>query len=564
MMVVKGLHQDQYQIERSLKKTGIEFLNLNKRKRKMGSQLKAHQPCPDCGSSDALTYYDWGTRCFSCGKATRNPNDDYQTVPKLTKVETKMTNVHDLTYASVSDRGLSRETCLTYGIGNKDGHYFFPYYDKDEKLVAYKKRNTADKKFSIEGEWSSGTLFGQQLFPKGGKYVTLVEGEFDAAAAYQMLGSKYPVVSVRNGAASAVQDCKTQYEWLDSFETIVICFDNDGVGREAASAVAEVFGAKAKVFKGTQDYKDACEYSQDNKAKEFVDLWWRAERYTPDGIVDGAGLWDLVNQPVEKAEVMYPYIGLNDLTYGIRQGEMVTLTAGSGLGKSQFLREIVYHIINNSNDNIGLMFLEESVKKTAKSLMSLHANKPLHLPDTEATDAELRSAFDATLGTGRVYLFDHFGSTAVDNIINRVRFLAKGLGCKYVFLDHVSIVVSAQENGDERKALDEIMTKLRMIVQETGIALFCVSHLKRPEGKGHEEGAATSLSALRGSGSIGQLSDIVIGLERNGQSEDVKVRHTTRVRVLKNRFSGLTGPACSLYYDRITGRMTETFEDTNL
>jgi len=55
-------------------------------------------------------------------------------------------------------------------------------------------------------------------------------------------------------------------------------------------------------------------------------------------------------------------------------------------------------------------------------------------------------------------------------------------------------VVSAQENGDERKALDEIMTKLRTIVQETGIALFVVSHLKRPESKGHEEGAATSLS----------------------------------------------------------------------
>jgi twinkle protein len=210
------------------------------------------------------------------------------------------------------------------------------------------------------------------------------------------------------------------------------------------------------------------------------------------------------------------------------------------------------------------MFLEESVKKTAKSIMSLHANKPLHLPDTEATPSELRDSFDATLGTGRVYLFDHFGSTAIDNIISRVRFMAKALNCKYIFLDHVSIVVSAQENGDERKALDEIMTKLRMIVQETGISLFCVSHLKRPDGKGHEEGAATSLSALRGSGSIGQLSDLVIGLERNGQSEDVKVRHTTSVRVLKNRFSGLTGPACSLYYDRITGRMTETFEDKSL
>ena len=105
------------------------------------------------------------------------------------------------------------------------------------------------------------------------------------------------------------------------------------------------------------------------------------------------------------------------------------------------------------------------------------------------------------------------------------------------------------------------MTRLRMIVQETGVALFAVSHLKRPDGKGHEEGAATSLSALRGSGSIGQLSDIVLGLERNGQAEDPVDRHTTKVRVLKNRFSGLTGPASMLYYDRSTGRMTERHDE---
>jgi len=464
----------------------------------MGEQLKAHQPCPDCGSSDALTYYDWGSRCFSCGKATRKKQDE--PVQKLTKVNTNFTNIHDLLYQSVQDRGLTRDTCITYGIGTKDNSYYFPYYSGDN-LVAFKKRSISDKRFSIEGEWQKGTLFGQQLFTKGGKYVTITEGEFDAAAAYQMLGSKYPVVSVRNGAGNAAQDVKANYEWLDSFENIVICFDNDEAGRNAANQVAEILGTKAKIFKG----------------------------------------------------VLYPFSGLNDLTYGIRTGEMVTITAGSGLGKSQFLREIVYHIINSSQENIGLLFLEESVKRTAKSLMSLHANKPLHLPDVEVTDDELRSSFDATLGTGRVFLFDHFGSTAIDNIISRVRFMAKALGCKYIFLDHVSIVVSAQENGDERKALDEIMTKLRMIVQETGIALFCVSHLKRPDGKGHEEGASTSLSALRGSGSIGQLSDMVLGLERNGQAEDLKERHTTKVRVLKNRFAGLTGPACGLYYDRVTG-----------
>jgi twinkle protein len=263
-----------------------------------------------------------------------------------------------------------------------------------------------------------------------------------------------------------------------------------------------------------------------------------------------------------KADCTYPWEGLNTLTYGIRAGELVTITAGSGLGKSQVLREVVWHILQKTKDNIGLMFLEESVKKTALSIMSMSANMPLHLPDVEVSDEQRKDAFDATLGTERLYLFDHFGSTSIDNIINRVRFLSKGMGCKYVFLDHISIIVSAQESGDERKAIDEIMTKLRMLVQETNIALIVVSHLKRPSDKGHEEGAATSLAQLRGSGSIAQLSDMVIGLERNGQAEDITERNTTKVRVLKNRFSGITGPACKLLYNKHTGRMSEREEES--
>jgi twinkle protein len=245
----------------------------------------------------------------------------------------------------------------------------------------------------------------------------------------------------------------------------------------------------------------------------------------------------------------------------MRLGELVTVTAGSGLGKSQVLRELVWHLIKNTDDNIGLMFLEESVRKTALSMMSLAANAPLHLPDSVVSEDDRKTAFNDTLGTGRLYLFDHFGSTSIENIINRVRYLAKGMSCKYIFLDHLSIIISSQESGDERKALDEVMTKLRMLVQETNIALILVSHLKRPPDKGHEEGATTSLAQLRGSASIAQLSDMVIGLERNGQAEDLLERNTTRVRVLKNRYSGVTGPACSLLYNKETGRMFEVEDE---
>jgi twinkle protein len=162
-------------------------------------------------------------------------------------------------------------------------------------------------------------------------------------------------------------------------------------------------------------------------------------------------------------------------------------------------------------------------------------------------------------GDDRLFIMDASFDTgaSVDDVVSRVRFMAKALDCNVIVLDHISILVSAGQHGDERKALDEIMTKLRTLTQDTGIVLFAVSHLKRPDGKGHEEGAATSVAQLRGSASIAQLSDFVIGLERNGQADDPTERNTTHIRVLKNRFSGITGPAGHLLYHMDTGRLTE-------
>jgi twinkle protein len=139
--------------------------------------------------------------------------------------------------------------------------------------------------------------------------------------------------------------------------------------------------------------------------------------------------------------------------------------------------------------------------------------------------------------------------------MNRIRYMVRGCGCQYIVLDHLSIVVSGLGDGDERRLIDNTMTKLRALVQELQVGMILVSHLKRPDGKGHEEGAATSLSQLRGSASIAQLSDIVLGMERNQQDPDSK--NISNIRVLKNRFTGETGLASSLKYDKATGRMSE-------
>lgn len=528
----------------------------------MSSNFIKHLPCENCGSSDAAALYDDGhTHCFKCGHTVFEHQFEERTVMRDAAAPKKVDIRGQI--KSIPDRGITQQTCEKFGVTQDEHNHYYPYTGDGTAAVAVKIRRVADKSFSISGNFQSARLFGQNLFHAGGKYITLYEGELDALAGYQLTGSQWPSVSVRNGAQAALKDCKAQYEWLNSFENIVICFDADEPGQKAAKEVAELFGQKAKIVKHKSGYKDACEYLQAGATKEFVQEWWKAETYIPDGIVNAADLWEEVLKPEQPAEAVYPWKGLNKLLYGLRRAELITVTAGSGLGKSQFLREILYHLLKTTQWNIGGLFLEESTRKTARSIMSLHANKLLHLPDTPVTEQELKEAFDATLGTNRVYLFDHFGSSDVDNIANRIRYMAKACDCRVIFLDHISIVVSGLDNGDERKAIDNMMTKLRTLVQELEITLICVSHLRRPQGNaGHEDGQAVSLSQLRGSGAIAQLSDAVITLERNSMAENEQERHRTKVAVAKNRYSGATGPALNLRYDLHTGRMIEEQEET--
>ena len=532
--------------------------------------IKTHQPCVKCTSSDGASYYDdGGSYCFAgCGyvppegdaplRVQPPPSDDANEEPKQSLPDA-INIIQTGQYRGIPDRAISSASAKQYSTIWTEARTLFGYFAPDDTLapVAVKIRYP-DKRFPITGDWQKAGLFGQHLYTTGAKYITITEGEYDAIAAYQMLGSKWAVVSVKNGANSALKDCKAQFEYLDSFEHIVICFDADEPGVKAAAEVAELFGGKAKVFKHSKGYKDACDYLREGQDKLFTDLWWKAERFVPEGIVNGTDLWEKVNTPVEASDFLFPFPSINDITYGIRKGEIVTIGAGSGVGKTHFVKELIYYGLQHTDSNIGLLCLEESNQSTALGLMSLAANKPLHLPDVPSTEEERLRAFNATVGTGRVFLFNHFGSTSIESILARIRFMVKGLGCDTILLDHISIVVSAQGEKDERKAIDELMTKLRMMVEETNIRMIVVSHLNRPStGKPHEEGGHTALVQFRGSGSIAHLSDTVIGLERNGQADDNLEKNTTRPRILKNRFCGITGQTKGIYYDIKTARMTE-------
>jgi len=277
---------------------------------------------------------------------------------------------------------------------------------------------------------------------------------------------------------------------------------------------------------------DPNDYISQGREREFIDSHRKAGPFTPDGILSGTDMYDLVATPPSYESVPYPFDGLNDMTKGMRTGELITVVAGTGVGKTQVMREVLYSLIQQDSGNIGTLFLEEPTRDTGLGVMSIHAEKKLH-----------------------VFLYDSFGSNTVDRIIAMVRYLARSCECKFIILDHISIVVSDHAK-DERKALDEIVTKLKTLTIELDICLLMVSHLSRDKGKKPpEEGGNINLQDIRGSAGIAQLSNIILALERNTQAEDEIERNTTKVRVIKNRFTGETGVADSLLYSKHTGRL---------
>jgi twinkle protein len=512
------------------------------------SEFLRHEPCPHCGSSDARSVYSDGhTYCFSC--ETYEAGDSECQPPS----HSKKAIYYDGDFGALHKRRITEETCRKFNVRLTPDEVRFPYTDETGKVVAYKSRNR-DKEFTWVGK-SPKRLFGQNLFGTG-KRLVITEGEMDALSVWEAMPG-WPVVSIPNGASAAKKSLQNQLQWILGFDEVILLFDNDPPGAGAAAECCELLPPE-KVKTGVLlGHKDASEALQAKEAQAIRVAIWNALPYQPANIKDGKDLLELLKEPVGRYDALYPFKGLNTLTGGLRKREVVTLVAGTGVGKSTFSGEIAQHLISQG-ERVGYIALEESIQRTGLRLMTVFANRPLHLNNTVLSDAEFEAAFNASVGSGNFWLRDGFGSVDPDHIIKDVRFLSRSKEVGWVILDHISIMVSGMEGNDERKMIDRAVTQLRSLVEETSLGLIMISHLSKPAGerKGHEDGGQVTLRDIRGSHAISQLSDLVIALERDISSGD----DITRIRVLKNRHSGWTGPAGQLKYSKKTGRLTEAEE----
>lgn len=529
-----------------------------------------HIPCDNCGSSDGNSLFSDGhTYCYVCEKWTAgNEETKKRVVNRRTSNGGNKPMSKDLwefgkvegKYAPLLARGISVDTCKKagYWIAKVNGESFqvADYRDQNGALCSQKIRSR-DKSFKTTGSHKSDALFMKHLW-NGGKKIVVTEGEIDALTVMELQDGKYPVVSLGHGAKAAKKTCAANYEYFDQFEQIILMFDMDEAGRAAVEEAAQVLPA-GKVYVAVLPMKDANECHLNGEDKAILDQIWNANKWIPDGVISASTLKDRVKQHMKEAKsvgLMFDgCFGLNDKTLGARGGEVIMVTSGSGMGKSTFVRQQALHWGTSLGKRVGLAMLEEAVEETVEDLIGINNKVRLRqneeLRDQILNDGRFDKWYDELFSGDTFHLYDSFAEAEVDRLLAKMSYMRTGLGCDVIVLDHISIVVSASEESDERKMIDRLMTKLKSFAKTTGVILVVICHLKNPEkGKAHEEGRQVSITDLRGSGALRQLSDTIIALERNQQGDNP---NSVLVRVLKCRFTGDTGVAGHMLYNKQTG-----------
>jgi twinkle protein len=529
-----------------------------------------HMECESCGSSDANSLYsDGSTYCFSC-KACKQ-SDETRVEPidvqfKETAIQLSLEEISKLPVDAF--RGISKQVNYDAGVKieydqnrNIVAHYY-PITNVNGDVKSYKKRIVATKDFRVIGKVEIPQLFNQVNCGKR-KNIVITEGEVDTLSILQMLKkakAQLDVVSIVNGAQSARRNVAANLDFVNKYQKVFIAFDNDEQGQEAAKEVAHIV-TPGKAFIVECDFvKDANEALEKDLSEKYLNAIWSAKNYKPDNFISGEKIWEEFKSRSNIKSVPYPDClkGINEKLFGMRMGEITLFTSGTGSGKSTVVKEVILNLLDKTQDKIGIISLEESIGDTATKLIGMTAYKNIRMPE-DISEEEARKAFTKVFADERLILLDHLGSVQDDTLINRMEYLA-AIGCKYLILDHITIAVSEGQDGKSgNEAIDKVMSDLLKIVKRYNIHLTLISHLRKmsgESGKSFEEGIMPNLDAIKGSGSIKQISFDIIAFARNLMAIEASERNTVKFAVLKSRFSGDTGFCGQCSYNPKTGRLS--------
>lgn len=561
-------------------------------------ELIGHFPCFQCGGSDPLAIYKkkdedgsfyYDGMCYSnCGFIKPELIEENFVVEELEEYKPKGNNSEPLTEEQIAEvksnemrgwreRRIKKSTCERYGVYTKFDdndavtHRYYPVTEKERGIVGYHVRNDKVKQAkkldkSVEGApfyalgkvRSDCELFGQSLFPRGSKFCVITGGEEDAMAVYQTLKTdKYEtaVVSPVVGEGNAHKQIQNQFQYINSFEKVILMMDNDAAGQEAAKKISKMFGF-GKIVIADLVYKDPCEYLKYSDGEmKLKKAFWEAMPKKPSQVLTVADIYERAMQTPEMG-LSFPWQSATDATLGIRRGEIHIVGAAPKIGKTEHQHQLIKHMTDVHNETVGVMSLEENPVKTLKKVAGKYAGKQFTKPPEVGgyTQEEMRQAFAMLENKMEFYSSD--GVRDYQEILDTVRYWASK-GIWFFIIDPLTALVAEHSSGEANDILNNFMSKAASMAMELQITFFMYSHVNPVRsGIPHDQGGDVISSQFTGSRAMEKWAHYGWGIQRNRSEKDEQKRNTARVTLL---FDREFGEYCEYfaYYNKHTNDWSE-------
>lgn len=525
--------------------------------------------CPACAeqggdsSKDNLTVYDNGIYCFACGMTAQKNQLSEEQIETYYRNVTTIPNkqylpliVDDLKDVVLKSRHIPSRITKKYGVKAHNGKVVFPYY-KNNVLVAQKIRCVPKKEYST-GNIREADMFGQQMWGKAYKKLIITEGEFDALAVASLVHDSIHVTTLSNGIKSVKNFITKHYNRLAEYDEIVLCFDQDDHGRAGAEEFQKLFTVKPVTSVKISE-KDACDMLVNGKDQELKWAVMNASRPKPAGIVciGDMTLDDFQLNLKPGLPTMFPKLNAA-LGGGLRKGELTMFTAGTGMGKSTCINNIIYDFIVNKDQKVADVKLEENSLKTRYQYLAMYNDLPPRDVGEQISEIDDSKKLGFITKFKNLYLFNQFGSIENTDLLVLLDYCATVLGADYLFLDHITIAAEGLElrGGSLRHNMQKLVVKLREMIDRTGVGIGCVCHLSRPpkEGLAYDQGRRVNRTDLKEASSLEQISDNIIAIE--GDLSDESIKDQRVIHLIKSRYGNEQEVYCDKFkWDIFTGKI---------
>jgi len=571
------------------------------------AELSHHEGCPKCiakgkdrGKDNLAVYVDESAHCFSCSytipskewlkangdksrsKSYLNEEEEEELDVDAMAEDFNLSNWKTIrkkcTHNPEGWRGLTKETCQFFDVmheyNTSSGDLVKQYYPCTKAYSIsgvrwrFKELNDKGKKdYGSRGTTGAASdLHGQWKFKNSNsKVVVITAGEIDQMSGHQMFEltrkkdyEVTPIVTPTSGEGSSAKQLQGQYEWLDTFEKIILCYDNDEAGQAAIVKAVKVL-PRGKVYVMKLTLNDTNDYLMAGREKEWINAFWKAHKYVPEGITSSKDLEEKMIEYVSVPRLSLPpfmHRMQKMLAGGFPFGYIINILAASGVGKSTFVDAMIIHWIMNNPKLVGIVSLEASEGEYGVNLSSSYCGFKVNLLETvkEKLDylaipenvEKRKNLWSDEKGDPRFFLVD----ADVENMKDKIEYLVVSLGCKIIVLDPIQDILDELDDKEQARW----MKWEKDMVKREGIIIININHARKNGGgaKANSRGAVLTEEDMHGHSSIFKSGGVNIILGRDKEAETELEKNTTVARITKARGVGNTGLAGEYFYHNPT------------